>query len=64
MGEEMEVRKMGEMTLDVRLKGVDELQARLDEAGDHIAAAREILDSLGDVVTIGADVIACDHGNE
>lgn len=51
--------KMGELTLGVKLKGVNELQARLDEAADHIAAAREILVSLADGVTIGADVIAC-----
>lgn len=59
MGEEMEGKKVGELTLDMKLKGMDEVQARLDEAADHIAAAREILDSLADGVTIGADVIAC-----
>lgn len=59
MGEEMEGRKLGEITLDVELKGVDELQARLDEAAGHIAAAREILDSLAGGVEIGADLIAC-----
>lgn len=60
MGEEMEGRKLGEITLDVELKDVDEVQARLDVASGHIAAAREILDSLAGGVTIGADVIACD----
>lgn len=60
MGEEMEGKKMGELTLGVKLKGVDELQERLDKAADYIAAAREILDSLGDVVEIGADLIAPD----
>lgn len=60
MGEEMEGKKMGELTLGVKLKGVDELQARLDVASGHIDAAREILDSLGDVVEIGADIIAAD----
>lgn len=55
----MEGRKVGEITLDVELKGVDDLQARLDEAAGHIASAREILVSLADGVTIGADVIAC-----
>lgn len=59
MGEEMEGRKLGEITLDVELKGVDELQARLDEAAGHIAAAREILDLLAGGVEIGADLIAC-----
>ncbi len=59
MGEEMKGRKLGEITLDVELKGVDELQERLDMASVHIAAAREILVSLADGVTIDADVIAC-----
>lgn len=56
----MEGRKVGEVTLGVKLKGVDEVQARLDEAAGHIAAAREILDSLADGVEIGADLIASD----
>lgn len=60
MGEEMEGKKMGELTLGVKLKGVDELQARLDVVSGHIAAACELLDSLGDVVEIGADIIASD----
>lgn len=60
MGEEMEGRKLGEITLDVELKGVDELQARLDEAAGHIGAAREILDSLAGGVEIGADLIGSD----
>lgn len=60
MGEEMEGRKLGEITLDVELKGADELQARLDEAAGHIAAAREILDLLAGGVEIGADLIASD----
>lgn len=55
----MEGRKVGELTLDMKLKGVDEVQARLDEAAGHIAAAREILVSLADGVEIGADLIAC-----
>lgn len=60
MGEEMEGKKVGELTLDVKLKGVDELQERLDKAAGHIHAAREILDSLADGVEIGADLIASD----
>lgn len=60
MGEEMEGEKMGELTLGVKLKGVDELQARLDVASGHIDAAREILDLLADGVEIGADLIASD----
>lgn len=60
MGEEMESKKMGEITLGVKLKGVDELQARLDKAADHIDAAREILDSLAGGVEIVADLIASD----
>lgn len=60
MGEEMKGRKLGEITLDVELKGVDELQARLDEAAGHIGAAREILDSVAGGVEIGADLIASD----
>lgn len=60
MGEEMEGKRVGELTLGVRLKGVDELQARLDVASGHIDAAREILDSLADGVELGADLIASD----
>lgn len=60
MGEEMEGRKVGEITLGVKLKGVDELQARLDVASTHIRIAREILDSLTDGVEISADLIASD----
>lgn len=60
MGEEMEGRKVGEITLGVKLKGVDELQARLDVASGHIHAAREILDSLAGGVEIGADLIGSD----
>lgn len=56
----MEGKKMGELTLGVKLKGVDELQERLDKVADHIDAAREILDSLADGVEIGADLIGSD----
>lgn len=56
----MEGKRVGEITLGVKLKGVDELQARLDEAAGHIAAAHEILDSLAGGVEIRADLIACD----
>lgn len=60
MEEEMEGKKVGELTLGVKLKGVDELQARLDVASGHIDAAREILDSLAGGVELGADLIASD----
>lgn len=60
MGEEMEGKKVGEITLGVKLKGVDELQARLDVASTHIRLAREILDSLADGVEIWADLIGSD----
>lgn len=60
MGEEMEGKKVGEITLGVKLKGVDELQARLDVASAHIRFAREILDSLAGGVEIGADLIGSD----
>lgn len=60
MGEEMEGKKIGELTLGVKLKGVDELKERLDKAADHIDAASEILDSLADGVELGADLIASD----
>lgn len=60
MGEEMEGKKVGEITLGVKLKGVDDLQMRLDVASGHIDAAREILDSLADGVEIGADLIGSD----
>lgn len=60
MGEEMEGKKVRELTLGVKLKGVDELQERLDVVSGHIDAAREILGSLADGVEIGADLIASD----
>lgn len=60
MGEEMKGKKMGEITLSVKLKGVDELRARLDVASAHIRFAREILDSLADGAEIGADLIGSD----
>lgn len=60
MGEEMEGKKVGEITLGVKLNGVDELQERLDVASAHIDAAREILDSLAGGVEIGADLIGSD----
>ena len=56
----MEGKKVGEITLGVKLKGVDELQTMLDVASAHIHAAREILDSLAGGVEIGADLIASD----
>lgn len=56
----MKGKKVGELTLGVKLKGVDELQARLDVVSGHIDAAREILDSLADGVELGADLIASD----
>lgn len=56
----MEGKKVGELTLGVRLKGVDELQARLDVASGHIDVVREILDSLADGVELRADLIASD----
>lgn len=56
----MEGKKVGELTLGVELKGVDELQAKLASASDHIDAVREILDSLADGVELGADLIASD----
>lgn len=60
MGEEMKGKKMGEITLKVKLKDVDDLWARLDVASSHIRFAREILDSLADDVEIVADLIASD----
>lgn len=60
MGEEMEGKKVGEFAIDVKLKGMDDLQVALDEAAEHIAAARKILNSLAGGVTIGVDVIASD----
>lgn len=56
----MKGKKAGEITLGVKLKGVDELQARLDVASAHIRFAREILDSLADGMEIGADLIGSD----
>lgn len=60
MGEEMEGKKMGEIKLVVKLKDVDDLQARLDVASTNIRLAREILDSLADGVEIEADLIGSD----
>lgn len=56
----MEGKKVGEITLGVKLKGMDELQERLDVVSGHIAAARELLDSLADGVELGADLIGSD----
>lgn len=56
----MEGKKMGELTLKVKLKDVDDLRARLDVVSSHIRFAREILDSLADDVEIVADLIASD----
>lgn len=56
----MEGKKVGELTLGVKLKGVDDLRARLDVVSSHIRFAREILDSLADGVEIVADLIASD----
>lgn len=56
----MEGKKMGEITLGLKLKGVDELQARLDVASAHIRFAREILESFADEAEIGVDLIASD----
>ena len=60
MGEERKGKKMGEITLKVKLKDVDDLRARLGVASSHIRFAREILDSLADDVEIVADLIASD----
>ena len=60
MGEDMKGKKMGEITLKVKLKDVDDLRARLDVVSSHIRFAREILDSLADDVEIVADLIASD----
>lgn len=56
----MEGKKVGEIKLVVKLKDVDDLQARLDVASTHIRLAREILDSLADGVEIEADLIGSD----
>ena len=56
----MKGKKMGEITLKVKLKDVDDLWARLGVASSHIRFAREILDSLADDVEIVADLIASD----
>lgn len=56
----MKGKKMGEITLKVKLKDVDDLRARLDVVSSHIRFAREILDSLADDVEIVADLIASD----
>lgn len=66
----MEGKKVGEIKLGVKLKDVDDLQARLDVASTHIRLAREILDSLADGMELRVDLIGSDttsrngHGNE
>ena len=60
MGEEMEGKKVGKIKLGVKLKDVDDLQARLDVASTHIRLAREILDSLADGMEIWVDLIGSD----
>lgn len=53
-----EGKKAGEILLETRLTGVEELQAKLDAASAHIDTAREILDGLAGGVMIGAELIA------
>jgi len=56
----MEGKKVGEIKLGVKLKDVDDLQARLDVASTHIRLAREILDSLADGMELRVDLIGSD----
>lgn len=49
MGEEMEGKKMGEFVLEGRCPEALELAEKAREASEHLQAAAEILNELGEV---------------
>lgn len=58
MGEEMEGKKLGELVLEGRCPEAKELAEKAREASEHLLAAAEILNELGEV-ELNYEVIAC-----
>lgn len=58
MGEEMEGKKVGELKLRGRCSQALELAEKAREASEHLQAAAEILNELGEV-ELNYEVIAC-----
>lgn len=58
MGEEMEGKKTGEFVLEGRCPEAMELAEKAREASEHLQAAAEILDDLGEV-ELTYELIAC-----
>lgn len=58
MGDEMEGKKVGELVLESRCPEAMELAEKAREASEHLQAAAEILDDLGEV-ELNYEVIAC-----
>lgn len=58
MGEEVEGKKMGEFVLEGRCPEALELAEKASEASEHLQAAAEILNELGEV-ELNYEVIAC-----
>ncbi len=64
MGEEMEGKKVGEFVLEGRCPEAKELAEKAREASEHLQAAAEILNELGEV-ELAYEVITCgNHRNE
>lgn len=64
MGEEMEGEKVGELKLRGRCSQALELAEKAREASEHLLAAAEILEGIGEA-ELAYEVIACgNHGNE
>lgn len=58
MGEEMEGKKVGELVLEGRCPEAMELAEKAREASEHLQAAAEILEEIGEV-ELAYEVIAC-----
>lgn len=58
MGEEMKGKKLGELVLEGRCSEAKELAEKAREASEHLQAAAEILNELGEV-ELAYEVIAC-----
>lgn len=58
MGEEMGGKKMGELKLRGRCSQAPELAEKAREASEHLRAAAEILEGIGEV-ELNYEVIAC-----
>lgn len=58
MGEEMEGKKVGELVLEGRCPEAKELAKKAREASEHLQAAAEVLEEIGEV-ELAYKVIAC-----